>query len=207
MRQEMAARQKRAESRLIVRLGEHIHQIRRALKLSQAQLAERLGRVKNTPISRLERGEARMIEIDLLDKLIQLADSAGFPPGWLCGAPGQALGFMAIGSNGLSTVTGSLRPGNQLRVGPVLLECTAWGRLRMSLGTTVIDLSLTAGATVPWVSQTQDGPHPVICPDTCDQSPLVVLGPGGSYRREIYPSDLTPQESDNVAGATAGPGA
>jgi len=208
MREQIAAPRSSAKSRLVVRLGECIHLIRRALKLSQTQLAERLGRVKNTPISRLERGEARMIDLDLLDRLIQLAEGAGYSAQWLLRAEHERVAFTEIDANGLPAVAGSLQSGGKLKVGRVELEYRGGGCVTMHLGTTRVEFSLAGDQRLPWVSRTIDGPHPLKV-DAPRDEPLMVLGPGGDYRQPLYPSDLTgkPQESDNVTGATAGPGA
>jgi len=188
--------------------GERLRALRRKLGLSQAELSQRLSRLSNTAVSRLEAGKSEFIHLKVLQGLIGLAKLAGFTADWLCEGAEHSLAYAEIDANGLPAVAGSLQSGGKLKVGRVELEYRGGGCVTMHLGTTRVEFRLAGGQRLPWVSRTIDGPHPLKV-DAPRDEPLMVLGPGGDYRQPLYPSDLTgkPQESDNVTGATAGPGA
>ncbi len=65
------------------KFGERVHQIRRALGLSQADMAARLARANNSVVSRLELGTAGSINFDVLGALVAMAEQAGYSAEWL----------------------------------------------------------------------------------------------------------------------------
>jgi len=69
--------------RLAQAMGGRIHDLRRQLGLSQADMAARLGRIKNTLLSRLENAQADSIAFDVLENLIELVEGAGRTAQWL----------------------------------------------------------------------------------------------------------------------------
>ena len=95
-----------------------------------------------------------------------------------------------------------------LRLGPAKLSYTGGGVLLIRVPGSDLEVDLAHSGRCEWACRTTEGPYPVKDGRPADQLPLVVLGQG-DYRQPLYPSDLTgkPQESDNVTGATAGPGA
>ena len=64
-------------------LGDRLHTLRRKLGLSQDHLSKMLGRSNNNAVSRLERGEPTVIPCDILERLLRLAEEAGYTAEWL----------------------------------------------------------------------------------------------------------------------------
>ncbi|OQB84470.1 MAG: LexA repressor [Planctomycetes bacterium ADurb.Bin126] len=65
------------------KIGERLHMLRRQSGLSQADLADFLGRANNNAVSRLERGAATSIDTDLLEGLIRFVEASGHSANWL----------------------------------------------------------------------------------------------------------------------------
>jgi transcriptional regulator with XRE-family HTH domain len=63
--------------------GKRLEELRKKKGMSQSQLAKEAGRGNNNAISRLERGDAEMISLSILDYYIMAAKSVGLPAAWL----------------------------------------------------------------------------------------------------------------------------
>ena len=102
-------------------------------------------------------------------------------------------------------VTGSLRPGEAIVLGPAQIQFLAGGRICIAVAGAILTVRNIGLGMASWSSRTRRGPHPLKSGDS--EEPLLILGPGGDYQRSIFPSDLAAEESNHDASPSMQSGA